>query len=337
MKYSIPVIDSAKWLRSAGIAALCTFGAAACSSATKASPINDMAAAEAQAEQIAQSAPVAIEDESAAQTAQGAVAELVDPVAPQPASAPLYTIEGMFTQGGLAFGQTTPGTKVVLDGHTVFVGGDGRFVFGFGRDHATSSTLVVTAPDGRSETKVFEIADREFRIQRIDGLPQSKVSGYTPEQLKKIRADQAKKKSARANTQKEAAWASGFDWPVRGRISGVFGSQRILNGEAKRPHSGLDVAAPTGTPIVAPADGIITLAETDMYFEGGLILMDHGHWLESAFLHLSRVDVTPGQAVKQGDVIGAVGSTGRSTGPHLHWSIKWQGRLVDPQLLMGEQ
>ena len=121
---------------------------------------------------------------------------------------------------------------------------------------------------------------------------------------------------------------------MSGRISGVFGSQRILNGEPKTPHSGMDIAAPTGTPIRAPAPGIVRLAESDMYFEGGLVLLDHGHWLESAFLHMSRIDVEPGQRVEKGDIIGAVGATGRVTGPHLHWSLKWAGRLVDPQLTL---
>ena len=123
---------------------------------------------------------------------------------------------------------------------------------------------------------------------------------------------------------------------MTGRISGVFGSQRILNGEPKRPHSGVDVAVPAGTPVLAPAAGIVTLAENGMYFEGGLVLLDHGHWLESAFLHMSRVDVQPGQRVEKGDIIGAVGATGRATGPHLHWSMKWVGRLVDPQLTVVE-
>ncbi|MHA7871462.1 MAG: M23 family metallopeptidase [Hyphococcus sp.] len=246
-----------------------------------------------------------------------------------------YSLEGTFSQGGLVFGQTEPGAKVRLDGDDVMVGSDGRFVMGFGRDSAASALLVVELPDGAVERRALEIADREFPVQRIDGLDQSKVSGFTEEQLAKIAIDREKKKAARQKTQGVADWAAGFDWPVTGPISGVFGSQRILNGEPKRPHSGVDVAAPTGAPIRAPAPGIVTLAETGMYFEGGLVLIDHGHWLESAFLHMSRIDVEPGQRVEKGDVIGAVGATGRVTGPHLHWSIKWAGRLVDPQLTAG--
>ena len=247
-----------------------------------------------------------------------------------------FSLTGVFSQGGLVFGQTESGAKVRLDGDDVMVGADGEFVFGFGRDHAATSLLVVTLPDGAVERHAMDVADREFPVQRIDGLDQSKVSGFTEEQLAKIAIDSKKKKNARQETQNQADWGAGFSWPATGRISGVFGSQRILNGEPKRPHSGVDVAALAGTPIQAPAPGVVRLAEADMYFEGGLVLVDHGHWLESAFLHMSRIDVTPGQRVEKGDILGAVGATGRVTGPHLHWSMKWAGRLVDPQLTVGD-
>ena len=247
-----------------------------------------------------------------------------------------FSLDGSFAQGGLLFGQTEPGATAKLDGGDVMVGDDGKFVIGFGRDSALTALLVVTLPDGAVERRAIDLEDRDFPVQRIDGLDQSKVSGFTEEQLKKIGEDSAKKKAARKTSQGLSDWAAGFDWPVTGRISGVFGSQRILNGEPKRPHSGVDVAAPTGTPILAPASGIVRLAEAGMYFEGGLVLLDHGHWLESAFLHMSRIDVEPGQRVEKGDIIGAVGATGRVTGPHLHWSMKWQGRLVDPQLTAGD-
>ncbi|WP_411817294.1 M23 family metallopeptidase [Hyphococcus sp. DH-69] len=246
-----------------------------------------------------------------------------------------FTIEGSFAQGGLLFGQTERGAKVTLDGDNVLVDNDGRFLIGFGRDSALSALLVVTLPDGTVERRAIEIEDREFPVDRIDGIDQSKVSGFTEAQLAKIAVDREKKKAARKESHELADWLAGFDWPVTGRISGVFGSQRILNGEPKNPHSGVDVAAPTGTPILAPAPGVVRLAEDDMYFEGGLVLLDHGHWLESAFLHMSRIDVEPGQRVEKGDVIGAVGATGRVTGPHLHWSLKWAGMLVDPQLTVG--
>lgn len=246
------------------------------------------------------------------------------------------SLRGEFTQGGLVFGETLPGAKATLDGEPVMVSEDGRFILGFGRDHGASALLVITHADGSIVRRALEVADRDFPVDRIDGLDQSKVSGFTEDQLKKIAVDKEKKTAARATTDATPFWSAGFSWPVTGRVSGVFGSQRILNGEAKTPHSGVDVAAPAGTPVKAPAAGVVRLAESDMYFEGGLIFIDHGQWLESAFLHLSRLDVKPGERVEAGQVIGAVGATGRATGPHMHWSLKWMGTLVDPQLAAGE-
>jgi len=245
-------------------------------------------------------------------------------------------LKGSMTQGGVVFGQTLPDAKATLDGEPLMVSADGRFVIGFGRDHGPTALLVVTHADGSVVRRALEIADREFPVDRVDGLDQSKVSGFTAEQLAKIEADKAKKNAARTTTEASPFWSAGFSWPVVGRISGVFGSQRILNGEAKTPHSGVDVAAPAGAPIKAPAPGVVRLAESDMYFEGGLVFIDHGQWLESAFLHMSRIDVKPGDRVEAGAVIGAVGATGRATGPHMHWSLKWMGTLVDPALVAGE-
>ncbi|WP_428410196.1 M23 family metallopeptidase [Hyphococcus sp.] len=245
-----------------------------------------------------------------------------------------FTLDGSFAQGGILFGQTEIGSTVKLDGEDVMVDDDGRFLLGFGRDSALTALVVVTLPDGTVERRSIDIEDREFPVQRIDGLDQSKVSEFTEEQLAKIAADTKLKAAAQAESQRLADWSVGFDWPVTGRISGVFGSQRILNGEPKRPHSGLDIAAPTGTPIRAPAPGIVRLADGDLYFEGGAVFLDHGHTLFSIFMHMSRLDVEPGQRVEKGDIIGAVGATGRATGPHLHWSLKWNGELVDPQLTL---
>jgi len=249
-----------------------------------------------------------------------------------------FTLSGTHSQGGLLFGQSEPGSTVRLDGSNIMVDDAGRFVLGFGRDSSLTALLTVTLPDGTIKRHTIELADKDFPEQRIDGLDQSKVSGFTEKQLIKIRADQALFKAARSKTQDRADWVGGFDWPLTGRISGVFGSRRILNGEPKRPHSGVDVARITGTPIIAPAAGIVTLAEPDMYFGGGTVLLDHGHWVESAFLHMSQLNVEVGQRVEKGEVIGLVGATGRVTGPHLHWSVRWLAlnRLVDPQLLAGE-
>ncbi len=251
-----------------------------------------------------------------------------------PAAVP--TFSGEFTQGSIVFGQTLAGATVMLDTISVPVDADGWFVLGFTRDHPESANLTITTPDGTRWEKNLTITGRKFNIERIDGLPDNKVSTYTDEELARIGRDKKLKTAARARSVKEALWRSGFAWPVTGRISGEYGSQRILNGIPKRMHSGVDVAAPEGTDVLAPADGIVTLAQSDMYFEGGLVFLDHGQQLESVFMHMSRVDVKPGDRIKKGDVIGAVGMTGRATGPHLHWSMNWHHKLVDPRLVAGD-
>ncbi len=245
------------------------------------------------------------------------------------------TIEltGTFTQGGSAFGQAEPGATVTLDGLPLLVSDTGYFVMGFGRDHKATATLKVVSPDGSARSRTLEIAQRQYNIQRIDGLPPSKVTPYTKEALDKIAQDKAMKTAAREDVARGDWFTQSFVWPATGRISGVYGSQRILNGEPKRPHFGVDVAAVTGTPIVAPAGGKVTLA-SDLYFEGNAIFLDHGNGLTSIFMHMSRLDVAPGDMVEQGQVLGAVGSTGRSTGPHLHWGMYLFGRQLDPQLLV---
>ncbi len=251
-----------------------------------------------------------------------------------PATSVILT--GGFVQGGLVRGQTLPGAKASLDGEPIPVSADGKFLVGFGRDHGASALLVITLDDGSVVRRAINVGDRDFTIERIDGLDQSKVSGFTEDQLAKIAADREKKNAARAVRADDPYWATDFAWPVVGRVSGFFGSQRILNGSPQNMHSGVDVAAPAGTPIKAPAPGIVRLAEPDMYFEGGLIFLDHGQNLESAFMHMSRIDVKPGDRVEKGQVLGAVGATGRATGPHMHWSLRWTDRLIDPQSVAGE-
>ncbi|WP_051881707.1 M23 family metallopeptidase [Parvularcula oceani] len=256
-----------------------------------------------------------------------------------------FTEDSRFTQGGLAFGQTEPGTAVALDGEAVPVTQDGRFVLGFGRDEDTEARLRLAYSDGNVEERSLRISDRSFPESRIEGVPSNTVNPYSEEDLEHIAVSTDKKTRARERWSPDPMWTSGFTWPARGRISGVFGSQRFYNGEARRPHSGLDIAAPdgttpmqfVGTDIAAPADGVVTLAEPDMFFEGGLVLIDHGQNLESALMHMSRVDVQAGQRVQKGDVIGGVGMTGRATGPHVHWSLKWRDRLVDPLLLVENE
>lgn len=249
---------------------------------------------------------------------------------------------GRLAQGALSFWQTEPGSEVYLGKRQVNVDADGHFVIGFERDEEGPVELLIVFPDGTEERRLLPVEERQFRISRIDGLDESKVNPYTKEQLDQIRRESAMKAEARATRSATSYWRAGFDWPVRGRISSPYGAQRILNGTPKRFHSGTDVAAPPGmtpdefrgTPVRAPSTGKVTLAVTDFYFEGGLILIDHGQELETALLHLSEVLVKPGQIVTKGEVIGAVGATGRATGPHLHWTVNWKGEPMDAELLV---
>jgi murein DD-endopeptidase MepM/ murein hydrolase activator NlpD len=243
-------------------------------------------------------------------------------------------LSGTAMQGQVIFGQTSPGAKVSLDDRAVMVSPEGQFVIGFGRDQTGSQTLAISLPSGGSETHVLDIAPREYNIERVDGLPPSTVTP-DPSALDRIRQEAKMVASARERRDERTDFAQGFDWPARGRISGVYGSQRVLNGEPRRPHFGLDIAAPEGSPVYAPAPGIITLTHPDMYFSGGTIILDHGHGLSSTFLHLSEVLVEAGTRVDKGLLIGRVGSTGRASGPHLDWRMNWLDKRVDPQQLVS--
>lgn len=243
------------------------------------------------------------------------------------------SLDGKIVQGGLMFGQAPAGSQVYLDGEPLMVSPDGHFVLGFGRDETAERLLEVTKPDGERWRRALRPAPREFDIQRIDGLDQAHV---TPPHsvLQRIRDDARLTRLARERRDQRTDWLGGWIWPAEGRISGVYGSQRILNGEPRAPHWGLDIAAPTGTPVIAPASGLVTLAEPDLYFSGGTLFIDHGHGLVSAFLHLSELLVESGQRVEQGELIGRIGATGRATGPHLDWRINLGDRRVDPALLL---
>ncbi|MGY6629794.1 MAG: M23 family metallopeptidase [Wenzhouxiangella sp.] len=243
------------------------------------------------------------------------------------------SLDGKIVQGGLVFGQAPAGSQVYLDGEPLMVSPDGHFVLGFGRDETAERLLEVTKPDGERWRRALRPEPREFDIQRIDGLDQAHV---TPPHsvLQRIRDDARLTRLARERRDQRTDWLDGWIWPAEGRISGVYGSQRILNGEPRAPHWGLDIAAPTGTPVIAPAGGLVTLAEPDLYFSGGTLFIDHGHGLVSAFLHLSELLVENGQRVEQGELIGRIGATGRATGPHLDWRINLGDRRVDPALLL---
>jgi murein DD-endopeptidase MepM/ murein hydrolase activator NlpD len=242
-------------------------------------------------------------------------------------------LSGEAIQGGLIFGKTSPGSSVLLDGKAVMVSAEGEFVIGFGRDEKGTRDLLIRDPGGREESVSLPIALRDYQIERVDGLPPKTVTP-DPEAAERIRQEGAMVANARARRDERTDFDDGFAWPADGRISGVYGSQRVLNGEPRRPHFGLDIAAPTGSPVYAPADGIITMAHPDMYFSGGTLILDHGQGLSSSFLHLSRILVEAGTAVKKGDLIAEIGATGRASGPHLDWRMNWLDRRVDPQLLV---
>lgn len=251
----------------------------------------------------------------------------------QPTAAP-YTLSGQRVQGGLMQGRVAPGSRVFQDGQPVRVGSQGDFLLGFTRDAPATSQVRIELPDGRVVEETLEVAEREYQIQRIDGLPQSKVTPHSAEDLARIRRDAVAVNKARTRDDDRRDFLAGFTWPVLGPITGVYGSQRVLNGEPRRPHFGVDVAAPVGTPVYAPAPGIVTLAEPDMFFSGGTVIVDHGHKLTSSFLHLHRLHVEVGQRVEQGDLIAEVGATGRVTGAHLDWRMNLRDRRIDPALLV---
>jgi len=243
-------------------------------------------------------------------------------------------LEGSQIQGGLVRGRVPSASVVEFQGERVRVSRDGWFLIGFARDAPAKVVLFVVFPTGLRQYYDLPVKPRTYRIQRIDGLPRRKVTPRK-EDLARIRRDVALVKSARKVDDPRTDFLAGFRWPVLGVISGVYGSQRILNGKPRRPHYGIDIAASKGTRVVAPAAGVVTLVHPDMYFSGGTMIVDHGHGLSSAFLHLSRTLVKEGQRVKQGQPIAEVGSTGRSTGPHLDWRINLFGLRLDPALLVG--
>lgn len=244
-------------------------------------------------------------------------------------------LEGNFIQGGLVYGIVQPKkVRLYLNQVEALVHEDGQFVLGFDRDAPAQMKLRVVYVDRQECVRSIKVKKRQYKLQQIDGLPHQQVHP-DQEALSRIRKESAAIRAAREILEPRADYRVGFVWPVIGPISGVYGSQRILNGEPRRPHYGVDVAVPVGTPVVAPAPGKITYLNVDMYFSGGTIVLDHGHGLSSSFLHLNEILVEAGQAVRQGDLIGTVGATGRATGPHLDWRMNWRGAYIDPQLLVN--
>lgn len=236
-------------------------------------------------------------------------------------------------QGAMVIGKVPPGSTVEYAGRILRTTGYGSVVFGVGRDEKGPASIRVTRPDGSGEIASVLVTPRDWPEQRVDGVPQATVDP-PPAIAERIRREQARVAEARKRDDARADFAQAFVRPVEGRISGRFGRARVYNGKPGSPHSGMDIAAAAGTPVKAPAAGIVTFADPDLYLTGGTLVIDHGHGISSNFLHLSRIDVKVGDRVEQGQAVAAVGSTGRSTGPHLHWGMNWFDVRIDPQLAL---
>ncbi len=246
-----------------------------------------------------------------------------------------FNLSGPMMQGGMIKGQAPTGAlSLTLNNQPVKMGLDGAFVIGFGREAMPRATLIATLPNGKTVTKNLIVAARQYRLQAVNGVPPQTVT-IPPEMEERRKGELAQILASRATISDRRDWQTTFIWPAQGVISGIYGSQRIYNGIDKgSAHLGVDMAAPKGAAVLAPAGGVVKLAAPDFLLEGGLLIIDHGFGVYSSFLHLSRLDVKPGDEVRQGQKIAAVGGTGRSTGPHLHWNLNWNSEKLDAQLLM---
>jgi murein DD-endopeptidase MepM/ murein hydrolase activator NlpD len=250
------------------------------------------------------------------------------------APATALELNGEPRQGALLTGRAEPGSRVVFAGRPVRLGPRGHFVVGLGREAPPTVELTWRAPDGPRHRRTVAVGQRSFGVQRIDGLPSHLVH---PGQaaLDRIRREQARVRQARRGFTPLSGYRQGFAWPLEGPVTGVYGTRRVLNGEPRQPHFGIDIAAAAGTPVRAPAAGIVRLAAPDLYFSGGTLILDHGHGVTSSLLHLSAFRVRTGERVRKGEIIAEVGATGRVTGAHLDWRVNWFDRRLDPALLAG--
>ncbi|MDG6079474.1 M23 family metallopeptidase [Erythrobacter litoralis] len=252
---------------------------------------------------------------------------------PTPTRPAIFSFDGELEQGGWIRGQAPGGAVSAKLGDTaLMLDKDGRFFAGFDRDAGPAATLTATLADGRLITSPLKVAPRDWNIERVNVARRS--GGPSEAFMQRRRPELEAIYAAREIETDSTGWSQAFKWPVTGRISGRFGSQRIYRGEPGSYHSGLDIAGGQGTTYVAPADGVVTLAADDFSLEGRLLIIDHGQGLNSAFLHSSELFVREGQTVKQGQPLGRIGATGRATGPHLHWSIKWRDARLDPLLFL---
>ena len=242
--------------------------------------------------------------------------------------------QGAVIVGQLSAAERATVERVEFEGRKLHIAANGQFVIGLERDAAPTAALI-TITKGQREQRNFAVKTRDYKVQRVDGVPQQTVEP-SPDQVERSKREAELVSTARKGDLALMFFAQKFQWPLIGPISGVYGSQRVYNGVPKAPHYGVDIARPTGTKVQAPAGGVVTLAHPDMFFSGGTLIIDHGHGLSSTFIHLSKILVKKGDSIAQGQDIGLVGQTGRASGPHLHWAMNWFKTRVDAQLLVGE-
>jgi murein DD-endopeptidase MepM/ murein hydrolase activator NlpD len=245
-------------------------------------------------------------------------------------------LNGQWQQGGIIFGKAAPGYKVQVGDRRIRTTERGDFVFGLAPDAAPEFTLELIHPQGQVDRLSYEVKQRKYNVQHVNGVEQKHVTP-PPELTARIRREAELVRAARLRDDPRTEFLQDFIWPLSGPITGVYGSRRVYNGTPRSPHFGLDIAAPTGARVVAPAGGMVTLAENDLFYSGGTLILDHGHGLSSTFIHLSKVLVAVGNKVAQGQVIAEVGATGRVTGPHLDWRMNWFEVRLDPALLMADK
>jgi murein DD-endopeptidase MepM/ murein hydrolase activator NlpD len=243
-------------------------------------------------------------------------------------------LDGALTQGALVIGRTAPGSSVTLDGKPVALDAAGAFALGFTHDAKRDWMLTVTTAGGEKLARPLAVAPRQYKIQRLEGIDQKYVEP-PPEVMKRLEEEYFMVRKAREAMSAQPFWRTGFIWPAMGRISGVYGSQRIINGKPLRPHFGVDVAAAPGTPVRAAAAGTVTLAHGDLYFSGKTVIVDHGLGVSTLYIHMQELRVATGDRVAQGQIIGTIGTTGRSTGPHLHWGLNLGQDYLDPATIVG--
>jgi murein DD-endopeptidase MepM/ murein hydrolase activator NlpD len=243
------------------------------------------------------------------------------------------TFEGEFKQGGLLIGQVQEGQTVIYQGKTLNLTINNQFLLGLGRNAPTTTSITINSKDKEPETITLKIAARQYNIQKIEGVPAKTVSPLASD-LQRIKQDASMVRESRKLVSNKQDFLKGFIKPANGPVTGVYGSQRFYNGVPKSPHYGIDYAAPIGTPVIAPADGVVTFAHNDLFYSGGTLIIDHGHGLSSTFLHLSEILVKPDQQITLGMEIAKIGATGRATGPHLDWRMNWLDQRIDPDLVL---